>query len=196
MPAFNDYLDLRIAVADQVGNRNISDVMPRLTEMAEAALNQKVRSRHQIRTETLTFENGRAALPRDFIEMVNVYGTNNYPMRASQLSDARRQGSGWTQYEIAGRHILIHGYSGNRDIQYYAKLPTLTRGPSASNWLLENYPDVYLYAVTLEAAKHLRDVETATAVGELLKNAMSALKIDDDRARWSNSTVRVQGCTP
>ena len=38
MPAFADYVDLRLAVSDHVGNRDISDVMPRLTQAAESML--------------------------------------------------------------------------------------------------------------------------------------------------------------
>ena len=196
MSALLDYLDLRFAVTDHVGNRNISDVMPRLVQMAEASLNKKLRCRQQITAVTLTFTDGVADLPGDFAEMSSVYGLNGRKMRASILGDARRSGSEYAKYSIDGSKIYIYGFSGDRDIEYYAKLPTLTTSASASNWLLQEAPDVYLYAVGFEAAKFLKDVDLTQATKTLLDDALHSLAIDDERARWANSVVRVQGTTP
>lgn len=196
MGAFADYLDLRLAVGDHVGNRDISDVMPRLTQAAESWLNKQLRCRQQIVTSTLTFTGGVAALPVDFLEMINLYGLNGYRYNSGALADSRNWGTAWSRYSIDGTSIYIKGYSGNRDIQYYAKLPTLTSSPTATNWLLDEAPDVYLYAVGLEAAKFLKDVELAQATRALLDGEMNALKVSDDRARYSNTSVRVQGITP
>ena len=196
MTALADYLDLRFAVSDHVGNRNISDVMPRLVQLAEASLNKKLRCRQQITAVTLTFTNGVADLPTDFSEMSSVYGLNGRQMRATILGAARRSGSEYARYSIDGTQIHIYGFSGDRDIEYYAKLPTLTTSPSSSNWLLQEAPDVYLYAVGLEAAKFLKDADLVQATKIALDDALQSLSIDDERARWANSTVRVQGCTP
>lgn len=196
MAALADYLDLRFAVSDHVGNRSISDVMPRLVQSAESMLNKKLRCRQQITATTLTFVNGVVALPADFVEMSAVYGLNGYKMHAGLLADARRCGSQWSKYSIDGTSIHINGFSGAKDIEYYAKLPTLTTSPSTTNWLLQEAPDVYLYAVGLEAAKFLKDVDLTQATKLLLDDAMQSLAVDDERARWANSTVRVQGLTP
>lgn len=196
MGALTDYLDLRFAVGDHVGNRSLSDVMPRLVQQAETYLNKELRCRQQVMYATLTFASGAAPLPADYLEMITVFDECNNPMRATQLADQRRLGSQWSKYSIDGSNIYINGYSGDRDIQYYAKLPTLTAGPTTSNWLLADSSDVYLYAVALEAAKFLKDVDIATATKTLLDGAISELRTGDERARWANSVVRVQGCTP
>lgn len=196
MGALADYLDLRFAVGDHVSNRNLSDVMPRLVQQAESYLNKELRCRQQVTYATLTFENGAAPLPADFLEMIMVFDGFNNPMRATQLADQRRLGSQWSKYSIDGSNIYINGYSGTRDIQYYAKLATLTAGPTTSNWLLAESSDVYLYAVALEAAKFLKDVDLAAATKTLLDGAMAELRTSDERARWSNSVVRVSGITP
>ena len=189
MAAFSDYLDLRFAVSDHVGNRAISDVMPRLVQMAETQLNQRLRTVWQVTDATLTFAEGSAPLPTDFLEMLHVYGHCRQELR-SGLPGVRGG------YSIGPAAISIHGFSGDRDIQYYAKLPTLTASASASNWLLERNGDVYLYAVGLQAAKHLKDVDLAQATDQLLSFALQAVKIEDERMRWSNSVVRVGGMTP
>lgn len=196
MAALADYLDLRFAVGDAVGNRNLSDVFPRLIQMAEAYLNKELRTRQQITSVTLTFTNGAAPLPADFLEMLHVFGTSQEQLRDSTLADSRRVGSMWDRYSVDGGSIYIDGLNGTRDIKYYAKIPTLTASPTTSNWLLADSPDVYLHATTLEAAKFIKDVELAQATKVLLDNAMNELRIADERWRWSNSTVRVAGVTP
>lgn len=196
MAAFEDYLDLRFAVSEQVNSRSLSDVFPRLVQMAEARLNKELRCNEQITEATLTFTDGVAALPADYLEMISVFGLAGYQMRGSSIATTQLEGTQYSRYSINGGNISIKGYSGDRDIIYYAKLPTLTVSASTSNWLLAGSPDVYLYAVSHEAAKFLRDAEQASATDQLLAQSMSLLKVSDDRARWGNATVRVMGVTP
>lgn len=196
MVAFADYLDLRVAVAEAVGNRNISDVMPRLVQMAESTLNQKLRHRSQITSSTLTFASGVSPLPADFLEMINVFGLYGTAMRAGSIADVNRSGSEYSRYAINGTDILIYGVDGDRDITYFAKIPTITTSVSSTNWLLSGYPSVYLHAAAFEAAKFLRDAELAQAEQALLTQALNDMKVDDERARWSNTTVRIQMVTP
>lgn len=196
MATFADHLDLRVAVAENVGRDDLSDLMPRFIQQAETKLNEIVRHSQQITDTTLTFASGSAALPADFLEMIHVYDANGCPMRAGSLSDANINGSQYYTYAIHGSTIRIYGLTGDRDIVYYAKLATLTTLVSTSNWLLASYPDVYEYAVTFEAAKWVKDAEMALTYRELLKDALNDMKIDNDHRRWSNAIVRVQGSTP
>lgn len=196
MSTFADYLDLRVAVAEHVGNRNISDVLPRLVQQAEARLNQKLRHRSQITSGTLTFTTGEAPLPTGYLEMINVFDPFSCAMKQGSLADVKRVGSQYNRYAVDGTNVIIYGLSGTREYDYFAKLPTLTTSVSTSNWLLAAYPAVYLYAVGVEAAKFLRDAELAQASEQLLTQAMSEMKVDDERARWGNATVRMQMVTP
>lgn len=196
MAVFADYLDLRVAVAEHVGNRNISDVMSRVTQSAEAWLNQKIRTREQITHATITFTTGEAPLPSDYLEMSAVYDPQGCAMKQASLRDVKRVGSQYSRYAVDGANVIIYGISGTRDIDYFAALPTLTTSVSATNWLLAKYPNVYLYAVGVEAAKFLRDTDLAQATNALLLSAMNDMKIDDDRARWADATVRLQMVTP
>jgi hypothetical protein len=196
MATFADYLDLRVAVAETVNNRNITDVLDRLTQQAESWLNQKLRMRQQITATTVTFTNGVAPLPAGYLEMSALYTSQSRPMEQTSLANIKRTGSQYSRYAVDSSNIYIYGVSDTRNIEYYAKLPTLTAGVSTSNWLLAAYPDVYLYAVSLEAAKFIRDADQTQAMAALLAQSMSDMKIDDDRALWGNATVRLGMCTP
>ena len=196
MAALADYLDLRFAVGDHVGNRNLSDVMSRFVLLAEDMLNKRLRCRQQITSATLTLTNGVVSLPADFLEMVNVYGVDGLPLFSAPLADIQREGSQYYRYAINGTQMLIKGFSGTRNIEYFSKIPTLTTSPTTSNWLLADAPDVYLYAVALEATIFLKDTELGLGTKALLDGAMANLKVADDRARWSNTPTRVQGVCP
>lgn len=196
MTAFADYLDLRLAVSEHVGNRAISDAFPRLVRMAENTLNKKLRTRKQMATATLVFSGGVAPLPADCLEIISLFGPNGEPMRATSLADVQFPRSSWQQYAIDGTNVRVYGLTGNRTLRYFAAIPTLTTGPTATNWLLADHPQVYLYAVGFEAAKFLRDPELAAMTDQLFAGALNDLKIDDDRSRWANGVVRMQAATP
>lgn len=192
----DNYIDLRFAVSDLVSNRIMSDVFPRLVKAAEVRFNQQFRTVWQVQDETLYFDEGQAQLPFDFLEVLHLYGINDRQMRAGMPATTKRCGSEYSTYSIGNGTITLRGYTGERDLQYYAQIPTLTSSPTACNWLLQRYPNTYLYGVGLEAAKFLRDAEQAVVIDGLLASEMQAVRIDDERTRWSNSVVRVQGLTP
>lgn len=182
MTAIHNYIDLRLAVSDLVGNRNISDVFPMLVQMAESDLNSRLRTRQQIGEATVTFEDGISPLPPDFMEVIairNGLGCKIHPA-----------------YEVDGFNMTIRGFSGDLDIRYYCRLPSLTSSPTSTNWMLARYPAVYLYGVGLQAAKFLKDVGLAQAIDQLYGSALGSLDRDDYRSRWANQVVRVQGATP
>lgn len=170
-----DYLDLRFAVSDLVGSRELSDVMLRLVLQAEIVLNRRLRTQWQIAEFTPAWTANEAPLPADFEQLVD--------------SDNRLTVSN-------GTLTRLPYCTYPDDIAYYAKLPTLTTSPTTSNWLLEQFPDAYLFAVAYQAAKYLNNPDLATGMDQALTGELSAIKVEDERARYSNKSVRVAGCTP
>lgn len=175
MSEIADFLDLRIAVGDFVGNRTLSSHMPRFTKDAERVLSRRLRTGWQIAEFAPAWTDNEAPLPVDFQEFVCL--DNRLSVRGDTL----------------GRH---RPYSSPDDLAYYASLPTITTGPDGANWLLERYPNAYLYAVSVEAAKFMQDVEKGAGASQLLENELTGIKIDDERARYAHHVVRVRGCTP
>lgn len=193
MAAFADYLDLRIAVAELVNSRAISDVFPRLVQLAEARLNKELRCQEQMTEATVTFTSGVADLPADFLEVIGLFDSQGNELKASAPSTIKLSGTQYRYYAIRGSSILNYGYSGDRTLLYYAEIATIADSPTSSNWLLASHPDVYLYAVAVEAAKFIREPDQLVALEPLLEQAKSALKVNDDRHRWANAVVRVGG---
>lgn len=196
MAVFADQVDLRHAVASHVGDFTLTDAWKTDLLQAEARLNQRLRLRNMITDDTLTFASGTAALPSDFLELINVYDAYRYPMAATTIGHVQRTGSQYDRYAIDGSDIIIYGLTGDRDITYYAKLPTLTTSQTTSNWLLQKYPDIYLYAAAWQVLVRAKNTELAAATRELMEDAIKAAEVDDERSRWSGATVRLGMVTP
>ncbi len=200
--AFTDALDLRTAVVEHVGKPDIADVWPRLLLMAEAFLNRNLRTRDQVTAATLTLSAGVATLPADFLEMIGVYDGfgSEYIQQPLQNVMENHPGGYYTAseayYAISGNTLSSKGADGDRSIEYYAKIPTLSTSLTTSNWLLQKHPALYLYAVGLEAAKHTRDLELASVTRNLMDTELTAAHIEDDRSRYSRARVRIPGVTP
>ena len=192
MTAFTDYLDLRVAVSEQVPGRDISDVMPRFVVLAETFFNEKLRHERMLTTASLTVTSGEADLPTDYIE---AYRVKNGQRHLSAGTGAQSEDC-LTIYAIEGNKLLYGTGDATISLTYYAKLPTLTSSLTASNWLLAYYPDVYLYGVTAEAAKFLQERELADAMMTMRDNAMRDLRIMNNRRQWRDGVVRVDGATP
>ena len=172
--AFADALDLRTAVVEAVGDPTIVDAWDRLVKLAESKLNRRLRTRFQLVTLTGVPVGSDIMLPADFLEMAGLY-------------------QGGRKLAWAPGYRLTPG---SYDIVYYAALPTLSGDLTASNWLLESYPDVYLYALATEASLHMRDAAQGQVYGGMTDAALRSVYVDDERARYGGTVLRVAGATP
>lgn len=194
--AFDDLLDLRTAVIEHVGRPDIADVFPRLVKLAEAAFNRRLRMRDQITSTTVTIASGTANLPSDYAEVLGLYDSNGAEYVQQPLHRVKESGTR-PFYAISGSTIVTNGYDGDRTLEYYAEVPTLTDGGMTdTNWLLAKYPSIYLYGVGLEAAKYVKDAELASVTRGLLDAEISDAEGDDFRSRYSRARVRIAGVNP
>lgn len=194
MTAFSDFLDLQTAVVEHVRNPSIADVFPRLVRLAEVTFNRRLRCREQITTATLTVTGGAAALPGDYAALLGVFdaaGVELIQQPVQALQEQQTRG----YYGLSGSNVIAK----NDEVLtliYYAKVPTITDSLTDTNWLLQKHPGVYLYGVGLEAAKYLRDAETAQATMPFLDMEIDAANGQDAQERYGRVRVRVQGVTP
>ena len=198
MATFADYLDLRLAVSEFVDRRDITDVMPRFVQAAENALNGFLRAREMVTTgATLTFTNGYAALPADFLEVETLWdATNRYPLSGVNNKQLIQGTSDIYSFAISGTNCFIDALTGTRLLDYYAALPTLTASSTTSNWLLQSAPNLYLYAVSLEAAKWLKNADLVAAAQKLFDQEMLEQNRTNARARYGNVSIRMRSPTP
>src|SRR5690606_37016526 len=98
MDALLDWLDLRFAVSDIVGSREISDVLKRLTLTAEAKLNTRLRTQWQIKGFAPAWVGNEASLPSDYLELA--CSDNRLVMRANAEVEERIAAHGDFQIDL------------------------------------------------------------------------------------------------
>lgn len=194
MTAFADYLDLRLAVSELVGRDDITDLMPRFVKAAEARLNKDLRCTEQITSAVLAFTSGVATLPSDFLEARTLWSALGFPVR--QATRELVEVGDLDSYAIDSGSAYLYGVTGNRDLDYYAALSTLTASPTTSNWLLQKSPNLYLYAVANEAAKWLKSADLISATEAGLAGEMKDLRQSNFSRAFGNATVRPAGYAP
>lgn len=196
MAVYADSLDLRTHVIEQIGQEGIADVWPRIVQLAELNINRESRHRRQITSTALTFSSGVATLPADFLEALHLYGTNSREMYEAPLSTVKESGSQYGYYAIDGSNIVVYGYDGDKDFEYFATIPTISGALSDTSWVLSEYPDVYFAACLVEAGKHTKDIEGVELAERLFAMAMDKMRIDSDRQRFGRGVVRPNGVKP
>lgn len=162
--AITSYATLQTAIADyreRSGDSDFTAQVPLFIALAEARLNRDLKVRTAegtIATLTGTTSSRYVDLPSDYLEQIALYLTTNsrrtllrpYVPGTIDLSTTSGTPSAWA---IVGSTIEFdcpcdqaHTFA----LHYRLKLFDLaTTDP---NWLLTNYPDVYLWAALTEAA--------------------------------------------
>jgi len=194
MSVFVDYLDLRTAVVEMIGNADITDVFPRFVKMAESDFNRRLRCREQIETASLSVADGRVDLPAGMSEPIGLFRGNGAELVQQSVQVFERLADKRGFYAVLASEIAAA--DGDYSFQYYAKVPTLATSSTTSNWLLQKHPELYLYAVAEKAAKHLVNAELATATGSLAETEYKSVAAQDYSERFARARVRVGGITP
>lgn len=197
MAAFSDFLDLRTAVIEVTKRPGQADVMPRLVALAEVGMNRRLRSREQIATTSVTFTDGSAALPTDFLEVIGLFDGQGQEFPAQPLQNVQRStGSQRYYFTIEGVNLVMTGAVGPHTLKYYQTIPTIADSSLSSNWVLQKHPALYLHAVVYEAAKHAQDVDLATATLPMVEAEYRDAAARDDRDRYARARVRLPGIVP
>jgi hypothetical protein len=189
---FTDYLDLRTAVIDQVGNpERVAPAFPTIIKLAEAKLNRTLRTRHQITERPVTIEDGSGWLPSDLIEVIGIYDGTGRELIGGTLRDRE---AGMANFVL--KSSQIYAPDGEYTVQYYAAIDSLANDNQMTNWLLESAPDVYFWTACESAAKWTKDIEGAVAYAKLSDDAIADFRGFDETERYSRARVRVSGVNP
>jgi hypothetical protein len=155
----------------------------------EARLNRKLRLLNQETSTTFTLSSGDStqALPTGFIEHIDLfYTSDNYqPTQQSlySLQETASTGSGRPYYFAIGSVIQFER-SADQDYgfthRYYKKYNLVV---DASNDLLSNAPDAYIYATLSAFFMRAKDTKGVQSNLNLLEGVIAELNTLDGRSR-------------
>ena len=202
--AIATYSDLQTAVASWLNRTDLTSIIPDFITLAEGKIARDLRIRKQVVNTTLSTVAGTQAitLPSDFLEMENISLTNTTPPAAlsvvtPEIMD-RKYPNGYATgqpvvYAIVADTIQFGPtpdavYTVSLD--YYQRFTALSTTPT--NWLLTNYPSIYLFGALAEGAAYLMDTQASAMWTQRYGQECDSLQAMDDQTVRSGSAMRVR----
>lgn len=201
--AITTYSELKTAIANWLNRDDLTSVIPDFITLAETDINRKLRHYKMIERVDATLDSRYVQVPNNWLETLrfnitsggvtrklDFVGPEDMLQRREENSDA----TGVPQYytQIGEAIEVFPTPSGEYPMQlaYYERIPSLSDS-TTYNWLLQDEPDVYLYATLMQSAPYLLDdARTATWAG-LYQNAINSLQKASDDTRFGGSGRRI-----
>lgn len=191
--ALDTYGELKTQAAAWLHRNDLADRIPTFIEFATNRLARAITSPRFETSVTLAVTSGVAALPNDFRSAISMtLGTVEY--KAITAADMRAMNQGgirptYPVYSIVNNQIKVYpADSSTPTFIYLSRLANLVND-SDTNWVLQDYPDVYLMATLAEARKFVLDDErliqyeqmTIARIAELNRNELRNV---ENSATW------------
>ena len=206
--ALTTYTELKASLADWLNRSDLTSVIPDFISLAEAQMERQLRTRQMIVRATASFAAAAeyGTVPDDFLEVKSIkLDTNPVTSLTFQTIDSLDQLSNTTYlssgkplyFTVVGnqfRLLPIPDGAYTADLDYYAKLTKLSASV-ATNWLLTQAPDVYLYGSLLQAAPYLQDDARISVWSSLYLAGLDQLQVADDRGSTSGGALMARART-
>jgi len=198
--AITTYGELKTAIQTWNPHSDIPSVVDDLIDLAEARLSRELRCRRMVISQTGTLTSGTLAVPTDLLEVVEIRcgsGTSERTLVKRPVVDFHQrsmsQQAGTPEAFVIDGDVFRFGpvpTSSDYTLRYYQKIPALTNA-KPTNWLLQDAPDVYLYASLVESERFLRSPEGVLAWETMLTQAKNSLIGSDRRGRYMGGSQRI-----
>jgi hypothetical protein len=201
--AISTYTDLKTSVASWLNRDDLTSVIPDFISLAEAGINRDLRHYKMIERADATLDSRYVQMPTDWMETVrfSITSGNTYRLELVSRDDMLEyrqktaDASGRPKfYANIGDTIEVFPTPDadyTMQLQYYAKTPALSDS-NASNWLLLDAPDVYLYGTLIQSAPYLQDDARTQTWAALYAAALQSLQKASDDTRFAGSGLRMR----
>jgi hypothetical protein len=192
--ALTTFGGLKSSIASWIHRDDLTSVIPDFVALAESdiANDLRVRAMETVATGTLTGET--LAFPARFQEArsLTVNGDVHEYVSSDLYASSSDADSQAYIYTIQGQNFyILNGASGDDYTLTYTAMFAALSGDSDTNWLLTNFPDVYLYGSLRRGCEYTADDQAAQKWLLLYQAAMNKVRLADRRAAYSGRlTVR------
>lgn len=208
--ALDNYADLQTSIANWLmrpSDTTITSVIPDLILLFEEEARDRLKTRFSEQTTTLTTIGGQATLPvpsmfesaRELVlqgspNQILTYVTPE-EMDATWVGDATGDMDDSPEvFTIIGTNFKFAPTPATGQTitcDYMQGIPALSSG-SPTNWLLQNYPSLYLVGSLLWAEAFIADDERVQTWAALREAAFNRILSADIKARWSGETLQIK----
>ena len=193
------------AYDDRTGDTSFTDRIPGFIRLFEASLSRRVRSRETSFTATLTTDaSGYATLPTDFLRFRsfttangNLYRSLN-PIAAGAIATLYPIDTASPAYSvsISGDTIRIQPSAASSVALEYDRRFVGLSASNATNWVMDDHPDAYLFGTLAHAATWLKDWNEATAFGSQARAFVDEINDQYGQELYNNANITLEGSTP
>jgi len=197
--SISTYAELQTAAGNWLNRADLTARIPEFIELFEARVKRDLRVRQMEKRATSEAVSGtdKIGLPDDYLEARSLH-LNTDPKRQLQFMPPSEYRSRWIGSEtgkpkvfaIVGDEIRLAPTPDSAyetEMDYYAF--SVLSDSNTTNWLLTDYPDMYLAGALVEAWSYARNEAKAGEWRMKLDRAWAELEISDQDARYVGPLV-------
>lgn len=201
--ALTTYDELKASIADTLNRDDLTSAIPDFITLAEADMQRRVKHWRQEKRSTAELDTQYSAIPADFLEAIRFYITSNdtSPLELisqSEMLDRRYRNADTTgkphYYAITAGEIEVYPTPDgtyNAELYYYSRIPALSDS-NTSNWVLEYFPDAYLYGALVHSTFYLKDDARVQGFAALYQSALDSINADSESSKFGGSGRRMR----
>jgi len=202
--AITNYGELKSAVSDFLNRSDLDSVIPTFIDFAEAEFNRNLRVRQMVKRAEAVIDARFSAVPADFIEAKDLVVVDVNPVQplsfVTQQEMAQQRNFEYTtagvpiNFTVVGdqfEFVPTPDTEYSLEMAYFAKIDAL-EDDADTNWLLTDYPDLYLYTALMHSAPYLKDDERTTVWAQLATKAREELLAREASASFNGSTPKIR----
>tara|TARA_E500000081_G_C6112652_1_gene343537 strand:- start:20 stop:637 length:618 start_codon:yes stop_codon:yes gene_type:complete len=196
------YDELKASIADFLNRSDLTNAIPDFISLAEKRLNRDIRHWRMENRATASASGRFSVLPTDYVEAIRLHlEVDNRPIELvsyHEMQSLRENnddtGGKPTSYSITQGEIELFptpDATYNIEFYYYASPPSLSAS-QATNVILTNFPDAYLYGSLIHAAPYLQEDARMNSWAALYQSAVDAINTDSDKAKTGSGGRRIK----
>lgn len=199
-----NYGELKSTIADFLNRSDLTSVIPTFIDFAEAEFNRNLRVRQMVLRAEAQIDARFSAVPADFIEAKDLVIVTTNPVTPlefiTQQEMAQERNTTYTAastpkyFSVVGSQfefVPTPDQQYSLEMSYFAKIDALS-DDADTNWLLTDYPDIYLYTSLMHSAPYLKDDERIGVWSQLAAKAREELIARDASSSFNGSTPRIK----
>lgn len=195
--ALTNYGELKTSVANWVHRTDLDAVIPDFITMASARINNDLKSVFMEKRVAATITTEYSELPTDMVEIRNVKINSeiiNFYTQDQIVQGGYDSSTGSPAiYTIVANQIRVIGApnSAELEIVYYAMLSALS-ADTDTNIVIDNYPQLYMYATMLEYAIYAEEDERVPVLGRYYSDSVERINNANDKVRYPSGSLAVR----
>ena len=197
------YTELKTNIADFLNRDDLTSVSSTFVSLAEADLNRQIRHWRQEKRSTAEIDTQYSAIPADMLEVIRFYITSGDTRPLELISQAEMLDRKFRNLNTSGQPAYYAVTAGELEVYpvpdgtytselyYFGKTPALSDS-NTSNWILEHYPDAYLYGSLIHSAPYLKDDARIQVWAALYQSAIDSINQASEKAKFGGSGRRMK----